>query len=199
MTTIGPFDQPAPRQPRPRSGSSRNAIVASYLVGVAGLASVVTVLYCVMQAVLGSGGVRGTGGSVAYVIVGGLFFSVLAARGAFLLRAPGVVLLSWPIASLAVAVNFLRYGVNPPGAASVSTGWIFSGILFALLGLVPIAAMIWLRRAVRDAQRNLVTVLRQQATRARGGPGAAPGVRVVDADVIDPGDPPAPPPPRSAT
>jgi hypothetical protein len=57
-----------------------------------------------------------------------------------LLRSPTAnTLLAWPALFLSLGWNFLEYGVDPPdGSANVVWGWLFCGVLFVLMGGLPL-------------------------------------------------------------
>lgn len=133
----------------------------SYLcavVGTVGLAYCLTALWIGMRMVMDVGGYCASGGS-AYVIqqqcpegsallvapavpVGFLFGAMMAWGYAGLAKgAAGLVFLFWPALFLSLGWNFFEGALNPPGGGGLDIGWLSCGIVFALMGLVPLFAV----------------------------------------------------------
>lgn len=167
----------------------RLADYAIYLLGVAGLAASITLIWLGMRAVLGVGGFCAEGGP--YVIEthcppGVAVGMTLAFPGLFLFGGlmlwkgmalgepyPYLALLAWPALFLSLGWNFLEFGVNPPGeGGGLALGWIIPGVLFVLMGGVPLWAALPARGrgAGGDAGRRRATGMLE--TRARRGPEA---------------------------
>jgi hypothetical protein len=53
-------------------------------------------------------------------------------------KVPSLVWLFWPALFLSLGWNFLQYGVSPPGGGGLVWGWLVCGIVFALMGGVPL-------------------------------------------------------------
>jgi hypothetical protein len=53
--------------------------------------------------------------------------------------------LTWPALFLSLGYNFWDYGLNPPGvnAPDIVWGWIICGMLFFLMGGLPLLAFLW--------------------------------------------------------
>lgn len=132
-----------------------------FLIGIAGLAFSLTLLWLSMRAVLDIGGACATGGpyvpavecpaavaaATPLSIVGLFAFGGLAAWGAASLPAGwlGLILLAWPALFLSLGWNFLEYGIWPPGASpgEVGWGWLVSGVAFVVMGGGPLALGLW--------------------------------------------------------
>jgi hypothetical protein len=125
---------------------------AIWLLISGGLATAsVTVLFLSMRAIMDIGGSCGSGvsdeiarpcsGNVAGLlpgaIWGGVIFTGLYVLVATKYRVPSFVSLLWPALFLSLAYNFFDYGIR---AGSVNGGWIVCGVVFVLMGGVP---LIW--------------------------------------------------------
>lgn len=65
---------------------------------------------------------------------------VFAGRG---LPGPKWIGLAWPALFLSLGWNFWEYGLNPPGVdQSVAIGWIVCGVVFVLMGAVPLVGLL---------------------------------------------------------
>jgi hypothetical protein len=116
------------------------------VVTAAGVAIALTTLFMSMRTVMDIGGTCGSGGPyeiarpcpgnvaglLPAAIWGGLIFTALYAFVCAKLSAPSLVSLIWPALFLSLAYNFFDYGVRGNG------GWIVCGIVFALMGAVPL-------------------------------------------------------------
>jgi hypothetical protein len=147
-----------------RSSPSVSAL-ARYLVGVAGLAFSLTILWLSMRAVMDIGGACASGGpylpavecpdiviAMTPLSIFGLFlFGGLAIWGGASIGAgwAGLVGLAWPALFLSLGWNFLEYGLNPPGAdpGQIEWSWLFCAIVFGVMGGVPLAVGVWGIRA----------------------------------------------------
>jgi hypothetical protein len=139
-------------------------------IGMLGIAAALTVLFFSMRAVMDIGGSCASG-NVPYAItrpcpsgvpglmVGSIFLG-LAFLGLYAFNAvgPNLTLLAWPALFLSLGWNFLDYGVNPPdGSDGVVWGWLLCGVIFVLMGGVPLIIGI----------RALMTGRETRTTRAR--------------------------------
>ncbi len=140
-----------------RPTSDVRAVIET-LVGVAGLATSITVLFLGMRAVLDIGGACASGGpyvpvqpcpeGVALLMPAGMLglfgFGALVLHGGSRLGGgwAGLVLLAWPALFLSLGWNFLEYGVAPPAELEPEGGpiwgWLIPGVLFVLMGAVPL-------------------------------------------------------------
>jgi len=131
------------------------ADVVLYLLGVAGLAASLTILWLGMRAVLGVGGYCAEGGP--YVIAQHcpegtallLPLAIFAGLGSAGLmgwegsklgpRWAAVVGLAWPALFISLGWNFLQFALWPPeGMDGIELGWLIPGVLFVIMGAVPL-------------------------------------------------------------
>jgi hypothetical protein len=152
-----------------------------------------TVLFLCMRSVMDVGGVCGSGNTVSVPrvqcpagvpglmigsIFGGLIFLALYATSAI---GPNLVLFAWPALFLSLGWNFLEYGVDPPGGGSVAAGWLLCGVVFVLMGGVPLVIAIKAWRSgsasrlrgvdtprVRSSVKSAATKARSTAARTMG-------------------------------
>ena len=136
--------------------------VAIYLVGVAALAFCITLLWFGMRAVMDLGGFCASGGPYVIAvecpdavlattplsILGGFLAAGLVVWGGAALGGSwmSLVFLAWPALFLSLGWNFLEYGFSPPGGGWVWS-WLFCGVLFVLMGGVPLVLAIGALRA----------------------------------------------------
>jgi hypothetical protein len=131
--------------------------VVYLVVGTALLAACLTLLFLSMRSVMEIGGSCASGGPY---VVGrtcpdgtwlapvsiwvGIGACVLMVIGAFPGAGPQPVVFAWPALFLSLGWNFWEYGLNPPGDPASFTvwGWILCGVIFVVMGglpLIPIA------------------------------------------------------------
>lgn len=132
------------------------------LVSLALVSAGITLLYLGMRAVMDIGGMCASGGpyvvaqpcpdGVPLMMIGGIwvgliaaFFYVWASSGT---RVPSFVWLVWPALFMSLGWNFLEYAFNPPTGEGIVWGWLIPGVLFELMGGVPLAILITSRRAL---------------------------------------------------
>ncbi len=120
---------------------------ALWLLITAGPATAaITVLFLSMRSVMDIGGTCGSiesaqacpgnvAGLLPGAIWGGLIFTGLYVLVASKYRIPSIVSLAWPALFLSLAYNFFDYGVR---GGSVNGGWIVCGVVFVLMGGVPL-------------------------------------------------------------
>jgi hypothetical protein len=140
----------------PQMGVGRFALKATNtFIGVAAVVACLTVLFYCMRAVMEIGGSCASGGP--YVVarpcpkgVGWMtpvsIFVGLAALGWMIawnhgLSGPKWALLAWPALFLTLGYNFWDYGLDAPGEQGAVAGWIVCGVLFGLMGGVPLLAL----------------------------------------------------------
>jgi hypothetical protein len=130
--------------------------ITTYLVGMGGLAFTLTILWLSMRAVMGIGGACASGGPYVPAVecpdavvlltplsIFGIFiFGGLAAWGGANVggRWLALIALGWPALFLSLGWNFLEFGFNPPGGndGELVWSWIFCGIVFVVMGAVPL-------------------------------------------------------------
>jgi putative oligomerization/nucleic acid binding protein len=142
----GPSDTGAPSQ-------SSSSILLVYLVGVAGVAFSITLLFIEMRAVLDVGGTCASGGPYAVAqpcpdgiglmllaIFGGLVWAALAFWAGTKIggRYGAVPLLAWPALFGSLGFNFLQSGITPPGGGGPEFGFLIPGVVFELMGVIPL-------------------------------------------------------------
>jgi hypothetical protein len=140
----------------PQMGVGRFALKATNtFIGVAAVVACLTVLFYCMRAVMDIGGSCASGGP--YVVarpcpkgVGWMtpvsIFAGLASLGWMIawdhgLSGPKWALLAWPALFLSLGYNFWDYGLDAPGEQGAVAGWIVCGVLFVLMGAVPLLAL----------------------------------------------------------
>jgi hypothetical protein len=154
---------PARKRPRVRD-------LAIYLAGIVLFTASLTVLWRSMRAVMDIGGYCASGGpyEIAVECPQGvdilLFLSIWVGLAGLALVAlfggrigpgfAGVAALAWPALFLSLGWNFLEYGVSSPGGPEL--GWLIPGVLFLLMGGVPLWFGI---RAMRGSIRRPGTTL----------------------------------------
>ena len=142
--------------------------VAGYLLGIAGLAFCIALLWLGMRAVMDLGGFCASGGpyeirvecpdavvaSTPLSILGGFLSAGLILWGGSALGASwmSLVFLAWPAIFLSLGWNFLEYGFFPPDGGWVWS-WIFCGVLFVLMGAIPLVAVVGSVRDANDGAR----------------------------------------------
>jgi putative oligomerization/nucleic acid binding protein len=147
------------------SGSRYGLVdVALYLIGIAGLAACLTLVFLSMRAVMDVGGFCAEGGPyeiqthcpegtvllLPVSIFGGLGSAALAGWKGSQIGGPfgGLVALAWPALFISLGWNFLEYGLWPPGdEAGIVWGWLIPGIVFEVMGIVPLLGLLPSRRA----------------------------------------------------
>lgn len=135
------------------SGPSSRTVLL-YLVGIAGLAFSIALMFIEMRAVLDVGGSCADGGPYVsaqpcpqgtwlmfLAIFGGFGWGALAfwAGASIGGRYSSVPFLAWPALFCTLGFNFLQYGVSPPGGGGLELGFLIPGILFELMGGIPLA------------------------------------------------------------
>jgi hypothetical protein len=142
------------RDPRERRIPSV-ADVLLYLLGIAGVAAGITITFLGMRAVMEVGGSCADGGpyvsaqpcpeGVALAtlvgILGGIASLFLAAWKGTVIGdgATSVLFLAWPALFGALGLNFLLYGLDPPGdEPGWAWGWLICGVVFWAMALAPL-------------------------------------------------------------
>jgi len=137
--------------------------VAVYLLGVAGLAACLTLVWFGMRAVMNVGGFCAEGGpyvidtpcpdGVPLVMMLGIFglfgFGGLMAWKGALIGGPYAALvgLAWPALFLSLGWNFLEYAIRPPEPEyGIVWGWLIPGVIFVIMGGAPLLMLLPSRR-----------------------------------------------------
>jgi hypothetical protein len=123
-------------------------------IGVAVVTICLTVLFLCARAVMDVGGACASGGpyvvaqpcpkgvgwmtpvSILLGLVGVGWY--LAWRSG--LSGPAWGMLAWPALFLSLGWNFWEYGLDPPGGDGADAGWIVCGVVFVLMGGLPLLA-----------------------------------------------------------
>ena len=137
---------------------------------MAGLAACLTLIWLSMRAVMDVGGFCAEGGP--YVIetpcpegvpllltlgIFGLFgFGGLMIWKGAVIGGPYALLvgLAWPALFISLGWNFLEYAFNPPGpeGQGIVWGWLIPGVLFVVMGALPLLAVLPWGHTGRPAQ-----------------------------------------------
>jgi hypothetical protein len=147
--------------------SSRYGVVdlALYLLGIAGLAACLTLIFLSMRAVMDVGGFCAEGGPyeiqthcpegtvllLPLSIFGGLGSAALVGWKGSQIGGPfgALVALAWPALFISLGWNFLEYGLWPPGDdGGIVWGWLIPGVIFEVMGILPLLGLLPSRRAV---------------------------------------------------
>ena len=172
------------------------ADVLLYLLGIAGVAAGITITFLGMRAVMEVGGACADGGPYVSAqpcpegvplatlvgILGGIASLFLAAWKGTVIGdgATSVLFLAWPALFGALGLNFLLYGLDPPGdEPGWAWGWLICGVVFWAMAFGPLvvrAAGSW---ALAPAASPGRAASSSAVPPAVGGPGA--GAAIVDA------------------
>jgi len=150
--------------------------IAGFLVGMAGIAGSITVVFLGMRSVLDVGGQCASGGpfeiavpcpdgtwTLPLAIFAGLGFVFLAVTGGTKIGGLYAALpgLAWVGLFCSLGFNFLQWGIAPPADPSVDSsggGLVFVGlgVMFEVMGIVPLVTTLWAMRP--GAARPATTV-----------------------------------------
>jgi Short C-terminal domain len=171
-------------------------------LSLAGIACALTLVYLSMRAVMDVGGFCAEGGpfeiethcpqGVPGVLIGSLWGGIILA-GVYAWqvsrhKVPGFTGLLWSALFLSLGWNFLEYAFDPPGTGGgVVWGWLVCGVLFVLMGGLPLLVMLpaTIRGFTREAERPRgwpvgMPLEHMQKMAARVQPAAAAGTAMVD-------------------
>jgi Short C-terminal domain len=126
-------------------------------LSLAGVACALTMVYLSMRAVMDVGGFCAEGGpfeiethcpqGVPGVMVGslwgGIIFAAIYVWQTIRHGIPSFIGLLWPALFLSLGWNFLEYAFDPPGTqGGVVWGWLVCGVVFMLMGGLPLLVML---------------------------------------------------------
>jgi hypothetical protein len=60
----------------------------------------------------------------------------------------GLALLGWPVLFISLGWNFLEFGVQPPDGSGLAWGWLICGVVFVLMGALPLVVGVVTVRSV---------------------------------------------------
>jgi hypothetical protein len=149
--------------------------MAAFLVGMAGVAGSITVVFLGMRSVLDVGGQCASGGpyviavpcpdgtwTLPLAVFAGLGFVFLALTGGTKIGGlyaslPG---LAWVGLFCSLGFNFLQWGIAPPADPTVDSSgggiiFVLLGLMFEAMGIVPLFTTLWAMRA--GASKESVT------------------------------------------
>ena len=120
------------------------------------MAASLTAVSLAMRSVMDIGGTCASGGPYEIAqecpdgiwlmpvgIFTGVFSVGLLLAGQFRAGGPKPVLLAWPALFISLGWNFWEYGLDPPdGSGRVVWGWIVCGVVFVLMGGVPLLLLL---------------------------------------------------------
>jgi hypothetical protein len=124
---------------------------------LAGVACALTLVFLSMRSVMNVGGFCAEGGPykirqhcpqgvpaiMPASIFGGLLLAFVYAWTLMRNKIPGLAGLLWPALFLSLGWNFFEYAFDAPGNTSgVVWGWLICGIVFALMGGLPLLALL---------------------------------------------------------
>ncbi len=173
-------------------------------VGMAGLTCGITLLFLGMRSVMNIGGFCASGGPYRIAVScphgvtglilggvwGGLLFGFVYTWQSIKLGGPTLVWLAWPALFLSLGYNFLQYAFDPPVGHGPVIGWLIPGVLFILMGGVPLAiGLVQLRSERAPPYGSLaaaIPFLRSGTTRASSSPLVEPpSTPAGDGDVVE--------------
>jgi len=163
-------------------------VLATYLASAACLSACITILFLVMRAVMDIGGYCAEGGAYEIAVhcpegvailmplgmMGGMAAAfVMFATGESIGGAYGsLAMLAWPAVFISLGWNFLEYGVSPPAPEEGPVlGWIFTGVVFVIMGGTPLVVALGIVGAAgRQPRGEPPPVLAAAAERPPGTP-----------------------------
>lgn len=140
-------------------------------IGLAAAAAGLTMLFLGMRAVMEIGGACASGNhpfeitrpcpeGVALLTIGGVWLGLIGA-GIYAWRSisagiPSVTWLLWPALFISLGWNFLDYAFNPPFGDGPVWGWLIPGVLFWIMGGVPLwfGISMWRQKEYPTQLRN---------------------------------------------
>jgi len=126
-------------------------------VSMTALAAALTILFLSMRSVMRVGGACGSGNPPFVIatpcpkgipllmigsIWGGLVFAGIYTWQSIRAGGPTLIGFAWPALFLSLGYNFLEYGLKPPTGHGPIYGWLIPGVLFVIMGGVPLAFLL---------------------------------------------------------
>jgi hypothetical protein len=122
------------------------------LTSLATVAAGITLLFLGMRSVMEIGGACADGGpyvsaqpcpdGVPLLMIGGIWIGIIAAFiygwASIGAGVPSFIGLLWPALFMSLGWNFIEYAFNPPVGDGVVYGWLIPGIIFELMGGIPL-------------------------------------------------------------
>jgi len=151
------------------------------LISVFGSSFCLTCLYLAMRGIMRLGGFVASGGpyeiahpAPRYVwifpvsILVGLICLFLHAAQARWLGGLNLLALAWPILFISLGWNFLDFAFRPPGSGGLVWAWLLCGVVFWIMGFVPLFfLMTYYKQKVRE--QRLQAKLRESPSSGRDG------------------------------
>jgi hypothetical protein len=180
------------------------------IVGVVVLVASLTVLFLCARAVMDMGGSCASGGpyvvarpcpkGVGWMTPVSILLGLVSVGWMIAwdhgLPGPKWALLAWPALFLGLGWNFWEYGLDTPTDGGVDAGWIACGVVFVLMGGLPLLAL-------KSSDVRRATFWSDAPPSTEGRETLRPSARTVIRTVTPTfpkrsnGPPPPPPPPRS--
>ncbi|MGY1745920.1 SHOCT domain-containing protein [Blastococcus sp. SYSU D00695] len=138
-------------------------------VGIAAGTAGITILSRIMRSVTAIGGScadggpyvsaqpcpDGTGAAMLLVFGCAIVCVIGTLYGSAVLGSPGVLWLGWPALFLTLGWNFLEDGaIDPPPGAGISGSFLFCGVLFVLMGSLPLLMAVSVLKERRRERRR---------------------------------------------
>ena len=144
------------RAPQSHSVTMTALASAWVFVSLAGVVCGITLLFLSMRSVMEIGGACADGGpyqpvrpcpdGIPLTTIGGIWGGIVA-LGIYIwaltrFNLPGFLALAWPALFLSLGWNFFEFGFDPPGDGGLAWGWLFCGVVFAIMGGLPLIALL---------------------------------------------------------
>jgi hypothetical protein len=156
----------------PTRASASPLGILTVVASLAAVSSALTIMFLSMRAVMEIGGFCAEGGpfvietrcpdGVPALMLGAVWIGLAAAFFYFsAARRSGAVSLGglfWPALFLSLGWNFFEYGIDPPFDGGTAWGWIVPGVLFAIMGGVPLFLVVPTLLRTDSRPRNLLGV-----------------------------------------
>ena len=156
------------------------------LLGLTGTAAGLTMLFIGMRSVMDIGGACASGNQpfvidnpcpagAVLLTIGGAWLGIISAFvyvGSSLgTGIPGFAGFLWPALFLSLGWNFFEYAFDPPFGGGLAWGWLICGIVFAVMGGVPLWVVLTAGRRDRPSHPGVDALL--------GPPGIKTAARII--------------------